>query len=73
MLWAEAVTVLDAVISLGADAAVLADWASGPRRQAMLRAAIFRLLSDERSLVEEYERVLIPALRSGGRDSSRSR
>lgn len=73
VLWAEAVTVLDAVVSLGADEAVLFEWAHGDRRQAMLRAALFRLLSDERSLVDDYERLLIPALRSGNRDRSGSR
>lgn len=73
VLWAEAVTVLDAVVSFGADEAVLLEWADGERRQAMLRAALFRLLSDERSLVDDYERMLIPALRSGRRGRSGSR
>lgn len=63
VLWAEAVTVLDAVVSLGADAGVMAGWASGPRRQAMLRAAIFRLLSDEQSRVVAYREALGPVLR----------
>ena len=73
VLWAEAVTVLSAVVSLGADAAALREWARGERRQAMLRAALFLLLSDERSLVDDYERVLIPALRSGSRGRTGSR
>ena len=46
-LWAEAVCVLDAVLWHGADPAAIAHWADGARRQAMLRAALFRLLSDE--------------------------
>lgn len=45
-LWAEAICVLDAVLWLGADAAALDDWRSGTPHQAMLRAALFRLLSD---------------------------
>lgn len=46
-LWAEAVCVLDAVLWHGADRAVLDAWRHGARRRAMLRAAVFRLLSDE--------------------------
>ncbi len=46
-LWAEAVCVLDAVLWHGADAGVMAQWTDGTRRQAMLRAALFRLLSDD--------------------------
>ena len=46
-LWAEAVCGLDAVLWMGADAGVMREWASGARRQAMLRAGLFRLLSDE--------------------------
>ena len=45
-LWAEAICVLDAALWLGADAAALDDWRSGTPRQAMLRAALFRVLSD---------------------------
>ena len=63
MLWAEAVTVLAAVVSMGTDAGVMAGWASGPRRQAMLRAAIFRLLSDEQPRVAAYQEALGPVLR----------
>ncbi|MFW5470681.1 aminoglycoside phosphotransferase [Knoellia sp. CPCC 206435] len=62
VLWAEAVTVLDGVVSMGADAGVMAGWSSGPRRQAMLRAAIFRLLSDERLRVGDYRTALGPVL-----------
>jgi uncharacterized protein (TIGR02569 family) len=48
-LWAEAVCILDAVLWHGADADVMAHWADGARRQAILRAALFRLLSDDPS------------------------
>jgi len=46
-LWAEAVCVLDAVLWHGADTSVMAAWAHGAQRQAMLRAGLFRLLSDD--------------------------
>ena len=46
-LWAEAVCVLDAVLWHGADPASWLHWAHGARRQAMLRAGLFRLLSDD--------------------------
>ena len=46
-LWAEAVCVLDAVLWHGAPTEALDDWRTGPERQAMLRAALFRVLSDE--------------------------
>lgn len=46
VLWAEAVIVLDAVRWLGADPTELREWDRLERRQAMLRAALFRLLSD---------------------------
>ena len=45
-LWAEAVCVLDAVTWHGADPAVVDSWSQGRERQAMLRARLFRLLSD---------------------------
>ncbi len=57
-LWAEAVCVLDAVMWMGADAAVMGEWSGGARRQAMLRAALFRMLSDETPDVAAYERAL---------------
>lgn len=56
--WAEAVCVLDAVVALGAPLAVLTRFAAGPDRQAMLRAALFRLLSDRPVDVAPYERAL---------------
>ena len=45
-LWAEAVCVLDAVLWHGAPTEALDDWRTGPERQAMLRAALFRVLAD---------------------------
>jgi uncharacterized protein (TIGR02569 family) len=53
-LWAEAVCVLDAVLWLGAPRDALTDWAHGARRQAMLRAALFRVLSDQSCDVPRY-------------------
>ena len=53
-LWAEAVCVLDAVLWLGAPAGALDEWRSGPERQAMLRAALFRVLSDRPCDVARY-------------------
>jgi hypothetical protein len=53
-LWAEAVCVLDAVLWLGAPLAALDDWRYGAPRQAMLRAALFRVLSDRPCDVERY-------------------
>lgn len=61
-LWAEAVCVLDAVTWMGADPAVLGEWPGGARRQAMLRAALFRILSDENPDVAAYQRVLDTSL-----------
>ncbi len=53
-LWAEAVCVLDAVLWLGAPLDSLRDWASGAPRQAMLRAALFRIFSDRPCNVPRY-------------------
>ena len=53
-LWAEAVCVLDAVLWSGAPVAALADWSTGVQRQAMLRAALFRILSDQPCDVRRY-------------------
>ena len=60
--WAEAVCVLDAVMWLDAPAARLRDWATGRERQAMVRAALFRLLSDPDPPLGRYEAVLAPVL-----------
>jgi uncharacterized protein (TIGR02569 family) len=45
-LWADAVCVLDAVLWHGAPPSALDDWRAGAARQAMLRAVLFRVLSD---------------------------
>jgi uncharacterized protein (TIGR02569 family) len=54
-LWAEAVCVLDAVLWLRAPVEALDDWRTGAPRQAMLRAALFRVLSDLPCDVERYQ------------------
>ncbi len=56
--WAEALCVLDAVIWHDAPLSTMAGWTDGADRQAMLRAALFRILSDRPCPVEAYERVL---------------
>lgn len=61
-LWADAVVVLDCVMAWDADPHVLDEWVVGARRQAMVRAAIFRILSDQPADVSAYERVLEPLL-----------
>lgn len=53
-LWADAVCVLDAVLWYDAPAEALVDWASGAPRQAMIRAALFRVLSDRPCDVARY-------------------
>ncbi|CAM3522669.1 hypothetical protein [Nocardioides zeicaulis] len=53
-LWAEAVCVLDAVLWLGAPPEALDEWTSGRARQAVLRAALFRVLSDRPCDVARY-------------------
>lgn len=62
VLWAEAVAVLDAVLWSGADVGRMAAFGSGAARQAMLRAALFRLLSDVPADVMRYRAVLSPVL-----------
>jgi uncharacterized protein (TIGR02569 family) len=57
-LWAEAVCVLDAVLWLGAPVDALDGWRAGAERQAMLRAALFRVLSDRPCDVDRYAAVL---------------
>lgn len=56
--WAEAVCALDAVLWLGAPRAVLARWSRGPGRDALARAALFRVLSDRPVDAAAYERAL---------------
>lgn len=56
--WADAVCVLDCVLWAGASPSVLGRWAHGQARAAMLRAIVFRLLSDARPDVDAYSGVL---------------
>ena len=58
--WAEATCVLDAVLWLDAPASRLDEWTAGADRQAMVRAALFRLLSDPEPDLDRYETVLGP-------------
>ncbi len=54
-VWAEAVCVLDAVLWLDAAPSALEQWGSGAKREAMLRAVAFRVLSDGPGCaVEQY-------------------
>lgn len=59
-LWAEAVCVLDAVMWWGAEPDAMHEWRDGAARQAMIRAALFRLLSDRPADVPAYEAALAP-------------
>jgi uncharacterized protein (TIGR02569 family) len=58
VLWADAVCVLDSVLWHEADRAALENWAYGPSRAAMLRAVVFRVLSDDPAQVAAYADVL---------------
>jgi uncharacterized protein (TIGR02569 family) len=58
VLWAEAVCTLDAVVHLGAPMAATARFTNGPERQALVRAGLFRLLSDPAPDLATYERAL---------------
>lgn len=64
--WAEAVCILDAVLWAGAPPTAITRWTGPIERQLMLRAAIFRLLSDrptdDFAHAAAYERVLAPVL-----------
>lgn len=63
--WSDAVCVLDLVMWSGADPRLMHDWVNGAERQAMLRAAIFRVLSDlepDADHVGCYRQVLDPVL-----------
>lgn len=79
VLWAEAVCVLDAMLWAGAAPSVLGAWRSGAAGQAMLRAALFRVLSDRPCDVARYEALLQPLLvqpatvNCGRRPTSRAR
>lgn len=57
-LWADAVCVLDSVLRPEAPSSVLDDWTHGRHRTAMLRAIVFRLVSDVRPEVDAYAAVL---------------
>ena len=58
-VWAEAVCVLDAVLWLGARPQALEEWTGGGRREAMLRAIAFRVLSDGPGCaVDRYANIL---------------
>ncbi|WP_323793215.1 hypothetical protein [Nocardioides sp.] len=56
--WAEAVAVVDLVTWFGAPLSVVEPRQSGPERQALLRALIFRALSDEQLDPEAYAPLL---------------
>lgn len=73
--WAEALCLLDAVARHGADGSVLDPWSTGVGRQAVVRAALFRLLADcldgrgsrasggaLREVERAYGRALLPLL-----------
>jgi hypothetical protein len=67
-LWADAVCVLDLVMWSGADPDLMEDWTSGTRLQAMLRAALFRLLAEvgpDADRVAAYRAALRPLRQSG--------
>ena len=54
--------VLDSVLWWGAPADALDEWRTGAPRQAMLRAALFRVFSDQPCDVETYDAVLATLL-----------
>ena len=56
--WAEALCVLDTVIDFGAPPIATARFSSGPDRQALVRAGLFRLLSDLDPDLALYEQAL---------------
>ena len=61
--WAEAVCVLDAVLWWDAPVHALDDWAGGADAVALLRAAVFRVVSDGPGCrVDRYAAVLAPLL-----------
>lgn len=64
-LWADAVCVLDSAL-LGDDPVALEPWPVGLPRQAMVRAALFRMLADPDPDVDVYLRVLTCLLPSVG-------
>ncbi|GAB6898421.1 aminoglycoside phosphotransferase/kinase family protein [Kineosporia succinea] len=60
VLWADAVCVLDSVMWQGAAPEALDEWTSGPHRDAMLRAAVFRLVADDPEDLDAYLDVVGP-------------
>ncbi|WP_454296590.1 aminoglycoside phosphotransferase [Salana multivorans] len=58
VLWAEAICVVDCVLWHDAPLTALDAWRTGRERQAMLRALLFRMLSDEPSQLESYRPAL---------------
>lgn len=69
-LWAEAVWVLDSVMWWEAAPEVLEEWLTGPRRDALLRAALFRLLSDDPPDLPGYGRAIAPLVGPGSTGAS---
>ncbi len=61
-LWAAATAVLDSVVGGSAAPEVMEEWAADAAGQAMIRSAIFRLLSDRPADPEVYGRALGPVL-----------
>ncbi|ROR96606.1 uncharacterized protein (TIGR02569 family) [Salana multivorans] len=68
VLWAEAICVLDCVLWHGAPDSALEAWRTGRARQAMLRALLFRMLSDEPLREAPYQGLLGLLGGSVGRD-----
>lgn len=63
-LWAEAIWVLDGVTAGHADPEVVHEWSHGPRRQALLRAALTRLAGSRPVDVASLASALAPLLAS---------
>ena len=45
--WAEAIAVVDSVVLFGTPLSALGGWSTGPQRQALLRATVFRAFADQ--------------------------
>ena len=60
--WAEAVAVIDAVVHAGAERTRLSAYAGGSARATLLRAALFRVLSDRPTDVPAYRAALAEVL-----------
>lgn len=59
-LWAEATCVLDLVMWWGADPDAMRHWIAGAPRQAMIRAALYRIFSDRPADAAAYKQALAP-------------